>query len=144
MLSMLPDEVRMKDPVQTHEEEKPFTQQVDKEGQTSKAELSSEKICCESCEFYYGERQSESHVEEAITGTPCTPPHEEKDEVLMLQGMFERILRDYKKINREAAVTLDTIIDELHEMGARKYLQTIHAQHEEDYQARCGLTTRER
>ena len=68
---------------------------MDKEGQTSEADLSSEGSYCSSCGYYYGERQSESHVEEASTGTPFTPPHEEKDEVLVLQGMFERIIRDY-------------------------------------------------
>jgi hypothetical protein len=84
----------MEEPAQTHEEEPPRTQQVDKEGQTSEANLSSERSCCSFCGFYYGERQSESYMEEA-TETPYTPPHEEKDDVLVLQGMFERIILDY-------------------------------------------------
>ena len=75
--------------------EPPRTQQVDKEGQNSEADLFSEKSCYSSCGFYYGERQSESHVEEASTGTPYTTPHEEKDDVLVLQGIFERIIIDY-------------------------------------------------
>ena len=54
ILSMLPGEVHMEDSAQTHEEEPPLTQQVDKEGQTSEADLSSEKSCCSSCGFYYG------------------------------------------------------------------------------------------
>ena len=92
---MLPGEVRMEEPEQTYVEEPPRTQQVDKEGQNSEADLSSEKSCCSSCGFYYGERQSESHVEKASTGTPYTPPHEEKYDILVLQGMFERIIHDY-------------------------------------------------
>ena len=39
-------------------------------------------------------------MEEASTGIPYTPPLGEKDEVLVLQGMFERIIRDYKVINK--------------------------------------------
>ena len=87
---------------------------MDKEGQTGEEDLYSEKSCCSSCGFYYGERQSESHVEEFSTGEPFTPPNEEKDDVLVLQGMFERIIHNYKEINREASVTLDTMLDELH------------------------------
>ena len=49
---------------------------MDKEGQTSEVDLSSEKSFCSSCGFYYGERQSE----------------EEKDEVMVLQDMLERLL----------------------------------------------------
>ena len=48
----------------------------------------------------------------------------------MLQGMFERIIRDYKVINKATEYTLDTMLDDLHQMGARKYLRTFHAQHE--------------
>ena len=84
----------MEEPEQTYVEEPLLTQQVDKEGQNSEADLSSEKSCCSSCGYYYGERKSESYVEEA-TGTPCTSPQEEKDDVLVLQGMFERIILDY-------------------------------------------------
>ena len=73
VLSMLPGEVRMEEPEQTYVEKPPRTQQVDKEGKTSEADLSSEKSCCSSCGFYYGERQSESNAEKA-TGTPYTPP----------------------------------------------------------------------
>ena len=100
---------------------------MDKEGQTSEADLSSEGSYCSSCGYYYGERQIESHVEEVSTGTPYTPPREEKDEVLVLQGMFERIIRDYKEINKATAATLDTMIDELHKLGGRKYIQRMHA-----------------
>ena len=71
---MLPGEVRMEEPEQTYIKEPPRTQQVDKEGQNCEADLSSKKSCCSSCGFYYGERKSESHVEEASTGTPYTPP----------------------------------------------------------------------
>ena len=73
VLSMLPGEVRMEEPEQTYVEEPPRTQQVDKEGQTSEADLSSEKSFCSSCGYYYGERQSESYAEKA-TGIPYTPP----------------------------------------------------------------------
>ena len=66
---MLPGEVRMEEPEQTYVEGPPRTQQVDKEGQTSVMDLSSERSCCSSCGFYYGERQSKSYMEEA-TGTP--------------------------------------------------------------------------
>ena len=106
-------------------EDPPRTQQMDKEGQTGEEDLYSEKSCCSSCGFYYGERQSESHVEESNSGEPFTPPNEEKDDVLVLQGMFERIIHNYKEINREASVTLDTMLDELHKLGARKYIQTM-------------------
>ena len=85
----------MEEPEQTNVEEPPRTQQVDKEGQTSEMDLSSERSCCSSCGFYYGERRSESYMEEA-TGKPYTPPQEEKDVAVVLQGMFGRILRDYK------------------------------------------------
>ena len=71
---MLPGEVRMEEPEQTYIKEPPRTQQVDNEGQTSEMNLSSEGSYCSSCGYYYGERQSESHVEEASTGTPYTPP----------------------------------------------------------------------
>ena len=43
----------------------------------------------------------------------------------MLQGMFERIIRDYLEINRETSVTLHRMLDELHKLGARKYIQTM-------------------
>ena len=85
----------MEEPEQTNVEEPPRTQQVDKEGQTSEMDLSSERSYCSSCGFYYGERESESYMEEA-TGTPYTPPQEDKDVAVVLQGMFERVLRDYK------------------------------------------------
>ena len=39
--------------------------------------------------------------------------------------MLERIIHNYKEINREASVTLDTMLDELHKLGARKYIQTM-------------------
>ena len=68
-LSMLPGEVRMEEPEQNYVEEPPRTQQVDKDGQKSEADLSSEKSCCSSCGFYYCERQSESYAEKT-TGTP--------------------------------------------------------------------------
>ena len=45
----------------------------------------------------------------------------------MLQGMFECIIRDYKKINKVTEYTLDTMLDELHKLGGRKYIQTMHA-----------------
>ena len=106
-------------------------------------DLSSERSRCSSCGFYYGERQSESYMEET-TGTPYTPPQEEKDVAEVLQGMFGRILRDYKQMNRVAEFTLDTMLDELHGLGGRRYIQRIHARHEEDYQARRGLANRER
>ena len=95
ILSMLPGEVRMEEPEQTNVEEPPRTQQVDKEGQTSEMDLSSERSYCSSCGFYYGERESESYMEEA-TGTPYTPPQEERDVAVVLQGIFGRVLRDYK------------------------------------------------
>ena len=47
--------------------------------------------------------------------------------MLVLQGMFERIIRDYKEINKATAATLDTMIDELHKLGGRKYIQRMHA-----------------
>ena len=125
ILSMLPREVRMEEPEQFCMEDPPRTQQMDKEGQTGEEDLYSEKSCCSSCGFYYGERHSESHVEEFNTEEPFTPPNEEKDDVLVLQGMFERIIHNYKEINREASVTLDTMLDELHKLGARKYIQTM-------------------
>ena len=63
ILSMLPREVRMEEPEQFCMEDPPRIQQMDKEGQTGEEDLSSEKSCCSSCGFYYGERKSESHVE---------------------------------------------------------------------------------
>ena len=85
---MLPGEVRMEEPEQTYVGEPPRTQQVDKEGQTSEADLSSEKSFCSSCGYYYGERQSE----------------EEKDEVLVLQDMLERLLHGSLESNKRAKV----------------------------------------
>ena len=115
----------MEEPERFCMEDPPRTQQMDKEGQTGEEDLYSEKSCCSSCGFYYGERQSESHLEKFNTEEPFTPPNEEKDDVLVLQGMFERIIHNYKEINREASVTLDTMVDELHKLGARKYIQTM-------------------
>ena len=74
---MLPGEVRMEEPEQTYIKEPPSTQQVDKEGQTSEMDLSSEgsyySSYCSSCGIYKGERRSESYAEKA-TGTSYTPP----------------------------------------------------------------------
>jgi len=102
ILSMLPGEVRMEEPEQTYGEEPPRAQQVDKEGQTSEADLSSEGSRCSSCGFYYGDK-SESYMEEA-TGTPYTPPHDEKDEVMVMQDMLERLLYGSLESNRRARV----------------------------------------
>ena len=99
---MLPGEVRIEEPEQTYGEEPPRTQQVDKEGQTSEADLSSEGSCCSSCGFYYGDK-SESYMEEA-TGTSYTPPKEEKDEVMVMQNMLERLLHGSLEANRRANV----------------------------------------
>ena len=59
---MLPGEVRMEEPEQTYIKEPPRTQQVDKEGQTSEMDLSSEgsyySSYCSSCGIYKGERRS--------------------------------------------------------------------------------------
>ena len=49
---MLPGEVRMEEPEQTYIKEPPRTQQVDKEGQTSEMDLSSEGSYCSSCGIY--------------------------------------------------------------------------------------------
>ena len=61
---------------------------MDKEGQTSEMDLSSEKSFCSSCGFYYGERQSE----------------EEKDEVMVLQDMLERFLHGSMQTNRREKI----------------------------------------
>ena len=45
----------------------------------------------------------------------------------MLQGMFERLIRDYKEINKVTEYTLDTMLDELHKLGGRNYIQRMHA-----------------
>ena len=67
---MLPCDVRMEGPAQTHEDEPPLKQQVDKEGQTSEAELTSEESFCESCMMgEYSETQSEIHMEEVHAGS---------------------------------------------------------------------------
>ena len=67
---MIPGEIRLEEPEQIHEEDPPLTHQVDKEGQTSEADLSSHWSCCDTCGFCYSERQSESHVDETNTGSP--------------------------------------------------------------------------
>jgi hypothetical protein len=76
---------------------------VDEEGQSSEMDQSSEGSYCSSCGIYLGERRSESYVEE-VTGTPYTPPQEEKDEVLVLQDMLERLLNGSLESNRRAKV----------------------------------------
>ena len=101
-------------------EDPPRTQQTDKEGQTGEEDLYSEKSCCSSCGFYYGERQSESHVEEENTGTPQKPPQKEEDDVSMLQDMLERLLHGSLESNRRARVQIDTMLEELREEGVRK------------------------
>ena len=85
---------RVKDLAQIHDKF-PLTRQAIDEEQTSNEEPTGEEHFCGSCVFRYEEYQNESHVEEANTGKPFTPPHEEKDEVLVLQGMFERIIHNY-------------------------------------------------
>ena len=122
----------MEEPEQTYVEEPPRTQQVDKEGRTSEADLSSEKSFCSSCGLYYGERQSESYADKA-TGTPYTPPQEEKDEVLVMQDMLEHLLNGSLESNRRAKVQIDKMIDELLLEGVRKYLPKLRPRQEEDY-----------
>ena len=95
-------------------------------------ELSSEWSCCESCGFYYGDRQSESHVEEASTGTPHKPPQKELDGVTMLQDMLERLLHGSLESNRRRAkVMIVAMLDDLREEGVRKYLPKLRPHQEE-------------
>ena len=84
---------------------------MDKEGQTSEADLSSEGSCCSSCGFYYGERQIESHVEETNPGSPNTLAQAEEDDVWMLYDMFENLLLETKDINLRARAIIDTMTD---------------------------------
>jgi hypothetical protein len=84
----------VKDLAQIHEKF-PLTHQAIDEEQTSNEEPTGEEHFCESCRFCYDEYQNESHVEEVNTGKPSTPPQEEEDVVLVLQGMFERIIHNY-------------------------------------------------
>ena len=94
----------MEEPEQFCMEDPPRTQQMDKEGQTGEEDLSSHWSCCDTCGFCYSERQSESHVEYENTGTPYTPPQEEKDEVMLMQDMLERLLHGSLESNRRARV----------------------------------------
>ena len=71
---------------------------------TREEDLSSHWSCCDTCGFCYSERQSESHVEYENTGAPYTPPQEEKDEVMLMQDMVERLLHGSLESNRRARV----------------------------------------